>query len=113
MQSQTFNKSNSHFISRYVDGWLPRSFENWCPWLDIRGMYSEMEVSYVWRGGNWGMVGFTGEYHVYVVDYITYAKFPPKLVKFSFDNDNYSQIAVHQPTKMHDKYFKNAAQPKL
>ena len=27
-----------------------------CPWLDIRGMYSEMEVSYVWRGGDWGMV---------------------------------------------------------
>ena len=43
---------------------------------------------------------------MHVVDYITYAKFPPELVKFSFDNDNYSQIAVHQPTKMHDKYFK-------
>ena len=43
---------------------------------------------------------------MHVVDYITYAKFPPKLSKFSFDNDNYLQIALHQPTKMHDKYFK-------
>ena len=41
-----------------------------------------------------------------MVDYITYAKFPPKLAKFSFDNDHYSEITVHQPTKMHDNYFK-------
>ena len=57
VQRQTFNKSNSHFISRYADGWLPRSAEhNWQVYIStsIHWLCSERHSSHFnvfWRNG--------------------------------------------------------------